>query len=211
MPEKLLSGEHHKQCVKGSRFLSSFDRDWELLISSVGPCRLNISLELEPYQALIKSVIYQQLRPTTASTILNKLKKNFDNHFPTASQILRCSEEKSLACGISSNKLKTIIEISSQYESGNFISQKEIKKLENMEIIDKLVAIKGIGNWTAQMLMIFNLGKIDIFPLTDFSLNKHYAIFKKTPLPLSVAQLAKPSSQWKPYRSVAAWYLWHYK
>mgnify|MGYP001572721893 CR=1 FL=1 len=75
MPEKLLSGEHHKQCVKGSRFLSSFDRDWELLISSVGPCRLNISLELEPYQALIKSVIYQQLRPTTASTILNKFKK----------------------------------------------------------------------------------------------------------------------------------------
>ncbi|MDA9299968.1 hypothetical protein N9Q12_00990 [bacterium] len=66
MPENLLSGDHQKRCIKGNKFLSSLDSDWNLLISSVGPCKLNLSMELEPYQALIKSVIFQQLRPASS-------------------------------------------------------------------------------------------------------------------------------------------------
>ena len=63
MPANLLSGNYQKNCIKGSKFLSSLDQDWNSLVSSVGPCKLNLSIELEPYQALIKSVIFQQLRP----------------------------------------------------------------------------------------------------------------------------------------------------
>ena len=69
MPANLLSGDHQKRCIEGTKFLSSLDPDWNLLISSVGPCKLNLSMELEPYQALIKSVIFQQLRPASASAI----------------------------------------------------------------------------------------------------------------------------------------------
>ncbi|MBT3826350.1 MAG: DNA-3-methyladenine glycosylase 2 family protein [Nitrosomonadales bacterium] len=211
MPANLLSGEHQKKCIEGSKFLSALNQDWNLLVSSVGPCEFSLNLELEPYQALIKSVIFQQLRPTSATAIFKRFKQNFNGYFPTAEQILISTEEELKACGLSSNKLKTIIEISSQFEKAEFDNREGFHVMSDNQIIEKLTKIKGIGEWTAQMLMIFNLGRPDVFPVGDFALRKNYALFKKMSLPISVTELTKISSNWQPYRSIAAWYLWQYK
>ena len=118
MPANLLSGNHQKKCIEGSKFLFSLDQDWNLLVSSVGPCKLNLSIELEPYQALIKSVIFQQLRPASATAIFNRFKQNFDNNFPTAEKILAAHENKFKDSGLSLNKRKTIIEIARLVKKG---------------------------------------------------------------------------------------------
>ena len=208
---KLSSGEHQKKCEEGSEFLSNLDQDWYTLVSSVGPCKLNLSLNLEPYQALIKSVIFQQLRPSSATAIFNKFIEKFEGNYPTAKQILNFPEEKLKACGLSSNKLQTILEISNQFEKKEFKNREGFSIMCDEQIIEVLSNIKGIGEWTAQMLMIFNLGKLDIFPLNDFALKKNYLLFKNISKSINKKEFDKISQKWKPYRSIAAWYLWRYK
>ena len=211
MPANLLSGDHQKRCIEGTKFLSSLDSDWNLLISSVGPCKLNLSMELEPYQALIKSVIFQQLRPTSATAIFNRFTQYFDSDFPTAKQIIDTPKNKLKECGLSTKKLSTIIEIASQEENEALENRKGFEIMSDIQIIQKLTRIKGIGEWTVQMLMIFNLGRLDIFPVGDFALKKNYSLFKNIASPINVKDLSKISEEWKPFRSIAAWYLWQYK
>jgi DNA-3-methyladenine glycosylase II len=83
--------------------------------------------------------------------------------------------------------------------------------MSDIQIIQKLTRIKGIGEWTAQMLMIFNLGRLDIFPVGDFAIKKNYSLFKNIASPINIKDLSKISEEWKPFRSIAAWYLWQYK
>ena len=211
MPANLLSGDHQKRCIEGTKFLSSLDQDWNLLISSVGPCKLNLSMELEPYQALIKSVIFQQLRQTSASAIFNRFTQYFDSDFPTAKQIIDTPKNKLKECGLSTNKLTTIIEIANQEENEGLENRKGFEIMSDIQIIQKLTRIKGIGEWTAQMLMIFNLGRLDIFPVGDFAIKKNYSLFKNIASPINIKDLSKISEDWKPFRSIAAWYLWQYK
>ena len=211
MPANLLSGDHQKRCIEGTKFLSSLDQDWNLLISSVGPCKLNLSIELEPYQALIKSVIFQQLRPTSASAIFNRFTQYFDSDFPTAKQIIDTPKNKLKECGLSTNKLSTIIGIANQEENEGLENRKGFEIMSDIQIIQKLTRIKGIGEWTAQMLMIFNLGRLDIFPVGDFAIKKNYSLFKNIASPINIKDLSKISEEWKPFRSIAAWYLWQYK
>lgn len=211
MPANPLSGNHQKRCFEGAEFLSSIDQDWNLLVSSVGPCKLDLSMELEPYQALIKSVIFQQLRPASASGIFNRFTQCFDSNFPTAKQILDTPKQKLKECGLSTNKHSTIIEIASQIENGELENREGFEIMSDIQIILKLIKIKGVGEWTAQMLLIFNLGRLDIFPVGDFAIKKNYSLFKNITSPINIKYLSKISEEWKPFRSVAAWYLWQYK
>ena len=211
MPANPLSGDHQKSCIEGTKFLSSIDQDWNLLVSSVGPCKLNLSIELEPYHALIKSVIFQQLRPASASAIFNRFTQYFDSDFPTAKQIIDTPKNKLKECGLSTNKLSTIIGIANQEENEGLENRKGFEIMSDIQIIQKLTRIKGIGEWTAQMLMIFNLGRLDIFPVSDFAIKKNYSLFKNIALPINIKNLSKISEEWKPFRSIAAWYLWQYK
>ena len=211
MPANQLSGDHEKNCIEGTKFLSSLDQDWNSLVSSVGPCKLNLSIELEPFQALIKSVIFQQLRPASATAIFSRFKQNFNNNFPTEEQILASSEIKLKESGLSLNKRKTIIEIAKYVQKGELENRQGFLMMNDIQIVEKLTKIKGIGEWTAQMLMIFNLGKLDVFPVSDFALRKNYSLFKRITSPLTMRELSKISEEWKPFRSIAAWYLWRYR
>ena len=211
MQANRLSGDHEKSCIEGTKFLSSLDHDWNLLVSSVGPCKLILSTELEPYQALIKSVVFQQLRPSSAVAIFNRFTQYFDSNFPTAKQILDTPKNNLKKCGLSTNKLSTIIDIASQVGNEGLENRKGFEVMSDIQIIQKLIKIKGIGEWTAQMLMIFNLGRLDIFPVSDFALKKNYSLFKNISSPINAKDLSKISEEWKPFRSIAAWYLWQYK
>jgi DNA-3-methyladenine glycosylase II len=209
MQENLLIGDQNTRYKEASAFLSKLDHDWESLIKKKGGFNLKISHDLEPYQSLIKSVIFQQLHPQAGNTIFERFLLMFNNIFPDDKSILTKSSVEIKACGLSQNKLLAILEIASQSANKKLPSSVEIRKMRDDEIIKLFTTIKGIGEWTVQMLLIFNLGRLDIIPHNDLAIRKNYQKIKKLTTPITPKEIIKISKSWSPYRSVASWYLWH--
>lgn len=208
MQENLLIGNQNIKYKKASDFLSKLDSDWECLIKKRGVFNPKISSDLEPYQSLIKSVIYQQLHPNAGDAIFARFLLIFDNKFPNDKSILKKSFIKIKSCGLSQSKLLTILEVASQSANKKLPTSIEIRKMRDDEIIKLFTTFKGIGEWTVQMLLIFNLGRLDIFPHNDLAVRKNYQKLKKLTSPVTSKEIIKISKAWSPYRSVASWYLW---
>ena len=208
MQENLLIGNKQKY-EEASDFLSKIDSDWKNLVKRKGPCDIKISNNLEPYQSLIKSVIFQQLHPKAGNAILKRFLKIFDDKFPTDKYILKKSPIKIKSCGLSKNKLSTILLIASMNINKKLPTSKEITKMTDNEIIKLFSSIKGIGEWTVQMILIFNLGRLDIIPQNDLAIRKNYQKFKQLNTIISPKDIIDISKVWRPYRSIASWYLWH--
>ena len=206
MQESILIGSE-ELCQEGATFLSLLDDDWNNLISQIGACTLKADQNLPPYQALVKSVIYQQLHPKAANTILGKFLKLFNGSFPTANNIFE-KKDQLKECGLSKNKYLSILDIA-WYEKNQLIpSYVNLLDMKNENIIEKLTAIKGIGKWTAEMFLIFHLGRIDVMPSSDLALRNRYRTLKSLEENISPKDLAKVAELWSPFRSIAAWYLW---
>ena len=208
MQENLLTGNKHIY-KEASDFLSKIDSDWKNLVKRKGPCDIKISNNLEPYQSLIKSVIFQQLHPKAGNAILKRFLEIFDNQFPLDAYILKESPIKIKSCGLSKNKLSTILLIASMNINKKLPTSKEITKMTDNEIIKLFSSIKGIGEWTVQMILIFNLGRLDIIPQNDLAIRKNYQKFKQLNTIISPKDIIDISKVWRPYRSIASWYLWH--
>ena len=210
MQENLLIGNHKKiiRCKEASNFLTQLDSDWGSLIKKRGNFILKISHDLEPYQSLIKSVIFQQLNPKAGNAIFGRFLLIFNNKFPDDKSILEESPIKIKSCGLSQNKLLTILEIASQSANKKLPTSLEIKNIQDDEIVKLFTAIKGVGEWTVQMLLIFNLGRLDIFPHNDLAIRKNYQKLKRLTSPVTPKEIIEISKAWSPYRSVASWYLW---
>ena len=208
MQENLLIGNKQKY-EEASDFLSKIDSDWKNLVKRKGPCDIKISNNLEPYQSLIKSVIFQQLHPKAGNAILKRFLEIFDNQFPLDAYILKESPIKIKSCGLSKNKLSTILLIASLNINKKLPTSKEIIKMTDNEIIKLFSSIKGIGEWTVQMILIFNLGRLDIIPQNDLAIRKNYQKFKQLNTIISPKDIIDISKVWRPYRSIASWYLWH--
>ena len=211
MQENLLSGELNIKYKEASDFLSKLDDDWEGLIRKRGTFNLKLSHNLEPYQALIKSVIFQQLHPKSGNAIFSRFLLIFKNEFPDDKSILKKSSIRIKSCGLSQNKLLTILEIASQSANKKLPTSIEIIKMRDDEIIKLFTTTKGIGEWTVQMLLIFNLGRLDIIPKNDLAIRKNYQKLKKLTKPITPKEIKIISKSWKPYRSIASWYLWGVK
>ncbi|MDC0182983.1 DNA-3-methyladenine glycosylase 2 family protein [Nitrosomonadales bacterium] len=208
MQENLLTGNKHIY-EEASDFLSKIDSDWKNLVKRKGPCNIKISSNLEPYQSLIKSVIFQQLHPKAGNAILERFLEIFNDKFPTDKFILKESPIKIKSCGLSKNKLSTILLIASLNINKKLPTSNEITKMTDNEIIKLFSSIKGVGEWTVQMILIFNLGRLDIIPQNDLAIRKNYQKFKQLNTILSPKDIIDISKVWRPYRSIAAWYLWH--
>jgi DNA-3-methyladenine glycosylase II len=189
-------------------FLSRLDKDWENLIKKVGSCHLKISSELSPYESLLKTIAYQQLHAKAAETIFQKFLSQFNGHFPKAHELLKLDPIHIRESGFSQTKTETLLRIAEASINKIIPNEKEIIYLSDEEIIKRLSSIKGVGIWTAQMILIFNLGRLDVLPLNDLGIQKGYQALKKlNALPKS-SFLLKAGEAWKPYRTIACWYLW---
>ena len=206
MQESILIG-NEELCKEGEAFLSLLDDDWNNLVSQIGSCTLKADQTLPPYQALIKSVIYQQLHPKAANIILEKFLKLFDDSFPKANNIFEKKDQLN-QCGLSKNKCRSILDIALHEKNQLIPSYLDLLDVKNENIIEKLIAIKGIGKWTAEMFLIFHLGRIDIMPSSDLALRNRYRILKSLEGDISPKDLTSAAELWSPFRSIAAWYLW---
>ena len=203
-----LIGDQNIKYKEASDFLSKLDSDWEILIKKIGVFSPKISHDLEPYQFLIKSVIFQQLHPKAGNAIFERFLLIFNNEFPDDKSILEKPSIEIKSCGLSQNKLLTILEIAYQNTINKLPASIKIISMTDDEIIKLFTKIKGIGEWTAQMLLIFNLGRLDIIPHNDLAIRRNYQKLKRLTNPLTPKEIIEISAAWSPYRSIASWYLW---
>ncbi|MDB4040567.1 DNA-3-methyladenine glycosylase 2 family protein [Methylophilaceae bacterium] len=205
-----LIGDRNSKYKEASDFLSKIDADWETLIKKIGGFSPKIGHDLEPYQSLIKSVIFQQLHPKAGNAIFERFLMIFNNEFPDDKSILEKSSIEIKSCGLSQNKLLTILEIAYQNTINKLPTSIKIISMADDEIIKLFTKIKGIGEWTAQMLLIFNLGRLDIMPHNDLAIRRNYQKLKRLANPITPKEIIEISAAWSPYRSVASWYLWRF-
>lgn len=194
--------------AKAQRYLSNSDKKLAALIQRSGPCKIVNSESITPYQSLVRSVVYQQLHGKAAATILGRFLELFPkSKFPKPEQILALKPSTMRAVGLSQAKMLAIRDIALKTSEGLVPGSKAIVKLSDQEIIDRLTAIRGVGIWTVQMMLIFKLGRLDVLPATDFGVQKGFSITYKKPHP-TPKQLMEFGERWQPYRSIASWYMW---
>jgi DNA-3-methyladenine glycosylase II len=191
------------------QFLSDIDADWAQLISIVGTCTLvaETELELSPYQALVQAVAYQQLHGKAGDAIFGKFKTHFSG-FPTPAQLCAAQFDDLRACGFSGRKIETIQGIAQAALNGLVPSRQDADAMTDEALIERLITLKGIGQWTVEMMLIFTLGRMDILPVNDFAVMAGYTRLKKLSIAPKPKQLAEIGKAWSPYRTIASWYLW---
>ena len=193
---------------KAAKHLKSVDPVLERLIEKVGPVTVK-ARRVAVFQSLVQAIIYQQLSGKAAETILGRFTALFgDGRFPSAEQVLAVQTEQLRSAGVSRPKANYIRGIAEQAASGALPSLVECDKLPDAEIVQRLTEMKGVGRWTVEMFLIFNLGRLDVLPVHDLGVRRGFQIAygkRKMPEP---EQLERFGEKWRPYRTVAARYLW---
>ena len=185
------------------------DPPLERLIEQVGPFRLELRSVLSPFQALMRSILFQQLSGKAAATIERRVHALFPgDEPPDPEEILATPEEALRGAGMSRAKVAAVKDLAAKALDGIVPSHDHLTEMDNDEIIARLTTVRGIGQWTVEMLLIFHLGRPDVLPITDLGVRKGFMIaYDLDDLP-KPSELAQYGRRWQPYRSVASWYLW---
>ena len=196
----------HQEAVE---HLSRTDPILRTLINTVGPCTLRPKDRRSPYEALVTSVAYQQLNGTAAATILGRVKALFPGKkFPAPEDILAMPEERLRSAGLSRAKTIAIKDIAAKAADGTVPPRRAMARMPDAEIVERLTALRGVGPWTVEMLLIFTLGRVDVLPVTDYGVRKGFALtygWKDLPKPKELLEFGE---KWRPYRTTASWYFW---
>jgi DNA-3-methyladenine glycosylase II len=178
------------------------------VVRDIGPCTLE-PVQREPYEALVRAIAHQQVHGRAAEAILGRFLALFPGQpFPAPEQVLAAAPEAMRACGFSQAKIAAIRDIAEKSAGGLVPSRRVSARLSDDALIERLVAIRGVGRWTVEMLLIFTLGRPDVLPVDDFGVREGYRVaagLEEQPKP---KELARIGEAWAPWRSAAAWYLW---
>jgi DNA-3-methyladenine glycosylase II len=191
------------------RHLSEADPRLADLILRVGAFTMRPAPTQSVFAALLRSIVYQQLTGKAASSILERVCRTCGpRRFPTPRQLLSISPEQLRAAGLSTAKTAAVRDLAEKALDGTVPSLAQIRRMSDSEIVERLTEVRGIGPWTVEMLLIFRLGRPDVFPVTDLGVRKGFGlVFRKGKLPDPGVMLRR-GERWRPYRSVASWYLW---
>ena len=192
---------------KSINYLKSVDPVLAEIIEAVGLCRLRVATEGTHFQALTRSIVFQQLSGKAAATILSRVSALFPNGVPTAEEVMRITDEQFRSAGLSRQKIGYLRDFAEKVASGA-LPLEEVESMSNDDLIAHLVQVKGIGRWTAQMFLMFRLGRLDVLPELDLGIqNAIRKAYRKRKRP-TPKQVAKIGAKWGPHSTVASWYLW---
>ena len=180
------------------------------VIDRVGPFALELQQTPSTFGALAEAIVYQQLNPRAASTIFGRLCALFpgERTYLEPEHILGTPDETLRSAGLSGAKLLALRDLARRTEEGTVPTLRQAARLDDEELIERLVEVRGIGRWTAQMFLIFRLGRPDVLPVDDYGLRRGFAVaFNSGELPDRL-EVEGRGRKWAPYRSVASWYLW---
>jgi DNA-3-methyladenine glycosylase II len=191
------------------RHLAAADPVMRRIIRLHGTCELKPETRRSPFQSLVQAIAHQQLNGTAANTILTRFKKLFPGRrFPRAADLAGVTDAQIRACGFSFAKIRAIRDLAEKTLSGVVPAAREIAKLTDEEIILRLTAVRGVGRWTVEMLLIFQLGREDVLPVDDFGVRSGFGhAYRKGKMP-KPRELLAHGEKWRPHRTTAAWYLW---
>ena len=192
----------------GIEYLKKKDTIMKEIINLVG--NYCIQIRPDPYLVLVESIIYQQLTGRAAHSIYQRFVNYYNDVLLTPEKVLSTSSETMKSFGLSNKKIEYIKLLSKNITEKNFNLQ-SVYTLDDEEIINQLTKVKGIGRWTADMFLIFCLGRKDVFPIHDLGIKKamqKWYLKSTVQFPPTKQKMLEISQVWKPYRSVATWYLW---
>lgn len=173
--------------------------------------RYNITpaISIRPFDALAESIAYQQLSGKAAATIFGRIRALYPkSKWLDPEKLLATPDETLRAAGLSRAKTAALKDLAAKTIDGTVPSGRALIRMSDDEIITRLTAVRGIGRWTVEMLLLFDLGRPDVWPVDDYGVRKGFAkTFGRRKLP-TPKQLMKFGEKWRPYRSVAAWYFW---
>src|SRR5205823_1739477 len=184
--------------------LSASDKRLAALIARSHRYGIEPNVKVRPFDALAESIAYQQLSGKAAATIWKRVRAIFPKQkFLDPKLVLATPDEKLRAAGLSRSKVAALKDLAAKTLDGTVPSARALAKMPDDEIIERLITVRGIGRWTAEMLLLFDLARPDIWPVHDYGVRKGFAkIFGKRKLP-TPKQLLKLGEKWRPYRSVA--------
>lgn len=185
------------------------DPELAAVIERVGSYALEMHETGSLFEAMLRSVVYQQLHGKAAASILTRVRAELERHGGvTPEAATRASDKLLRAAGLSQNKLLAIRDLAARCRDGTVPTFGEAQDLNDNELIERLTIVRGIGPWTVHMLMIFHLGRPDVMPTGDFAIRLAFKkIYRKRKDP-TPDLIVKHARRWQPYRSIASWYLW---
>ncbi len=207
--------------AEACRALAAVDEKLRALMERAGPFTLEIKSRHSPFEALLEAILSQQLHGAAARAILHKLLRLFGDIHPTPELLLRQPDEALRAAGVSGNKMLALRDLARKTLDGTVPGLAAIRRMPDAEIVERLTAVRGVGVWTVEMMLIFRLGRPDVLPVTDYGVRKGFALtFSRLPARalrahrFDAALLGDPKAmlrrgeRWRPWRSIASWYLW---
>ena len=203
VPEKLDAA----LLEKARRSLRRRDPTLGALIRRVGPC--DIRPQGDPYRSLMRSVVYQQLAGAAAGAIAGRLRRAHGGRYPAPAQLLAASDRQLREVGLSRQKIATLRALAEAFADGT-LSSRRLRRMDDEAVVEAVTQIRGIGEWTAHMLLIFSLGSPDVLPVGDYGVRKGARTVYGLPELPDRRALEALGERWRPYRSVAAWYPWRY-
>jgi DNA-3-methyladenine glycosylase II len=179
------------------------------LIQEIGPCTLTPRVGRSPFESLTRAIAYQQLHDKAAESILGRFIALFPGRrFPRPAEVLGANVRAMRRAGFSRAKVAALRDLATKALEGTVPTSRVIKQLDDEAIIERLIEVRGVGRWTVEMLLIFQLGRPDVLPVNDFGVRNGFRIAygrRSMPTPKEVLHYGE---RWKPYRTAASWYLW---
>jgi DNA-3-methyladenine glycosylase II len=191
------------------RHLSECDAKLKVLIEELRPFQIRYEDHESPYEVLMKSMVYQSISGKAAATIFGRIKALGENgHPPTPDRMLKIHASKLRKAGLSAAKVGAMRDLAKKTIEGIVPTLEEAQKLSDQDLVDRLVSVRGIGAWTVEMFLIFRLGRPDVLPIHDLGVKKGWSVaYGKKHMP-KPQELLKFGERWRPYRTVASWYMW---
>ncbi len=194
--------------ARAERLLARRDPVLGAIIRRHGPCGLARAQREDPFRAIVEAIVWQQLSGKAAATIFARFLGLFaDHHFPTPSQVGSVTDTRLRAIGLSRQKIGYLRDLCARMEAGS-LPLDRLDSMADEEVIEALTQVKGIGRWTAEMVLMFKMQRADVLPVDDLgivkAIRKAYGL-RKDP---DAARIRRIGERWRPYRSIASWYLW---
>jgi len=191
------------------KHLSICDEQLKQLVAELRPFQIDLQNTHSPYEVLIRSITYQSISGKAAATIYGRIKAlGEDGHPPTPEKMLKIPVAKLRKAGLSAAKAKSMKDLAKKAVAGIVPTHEEALKLSDEELVERLISVRGIGAWTVEMFLIFRLGRPDVLPIHDLGVKKGWSVaYGKKHMP-TPKELLKFGERWRPYRTVASWYMW---
>jgi 3-methyladenine DNA glycosylase/8-oxoguanine DNA glycosylase len=178
------------------------------LIEEVGPLRLELAATRTTFEALAESIVYQQLTGKAAATIHRRLCALFVRGRPSPELLLAMDDDALRGAGLSRGKVLALRDLATRTLDGTVPTVRQLRRMTDQAIVDQLVKVRGVGPWTAEMLLIFRLGRPDVLPVHDYGVRHGFKLaYRRRELP-TPRELGRRGEKWRPFRTAASWYLW---